>query len=1143
MAREDDFLAVDATNSPQTQKIRKSDLLNGYITDAPNNESTKNWTWARRNGNWYRIYPDDYIFEAPMDGAIYVRINGEWAKVEGVSGDMLRSIYDTHNRLTDIFDYADKVAGIPDNATESLLGSAIIRVGRSITKDFGIVTSLLDFVIRGETIELFSDPLRIKSFLNPSSLSGLEDLKLYVTGRDLLRNKEIVLGSYYDAEDKTTIRTNQSTKVNAGERYFIKRGQQGLQYRFFSVNRINEPDGVYVSSFLSVDESITIPSGVEYLGVECRYQETIEGNIVYKEFQEPYEVYLADTIVSFDAQFNEYKITCNSPLYSLEGVTADYIDFTSKKEIHNIAKETLTSESLWRVSTVVSNFKKATCIFELDKTGGDWNDSSLVYGNSETLKSKSLDNFLISDEESIAFYKNHIYIRISYENLQRTADQSQEELLVGLENFLYEKSFNVIYSISQAVSYDIDLPELKTYDSITNFLCIYSLSYKEEDYFGQAFIEGKFQNVVDNLVRKAGDEMHGRLVIFGENNLVVHSILGSNGNGAVGGPLYINNNNQEKVFVNGENPLLDLRDFTTKIDWEPKAKTIPEKEVNDKRLVNAEYIHRDYAPLDSPPLVGIPTSTKAEQLGTNQIATGEFVAENYYNKEEADRSYIHSVDGVARGELVLEEVLPQVIENKKRIPNIEFIENYYYDIEETDEKFAPLDSPNLTGVPTTPIPDEVVGAQITNVDYVKNNYFSLFGGSIYGDVTIEGVSGDSRGNLTVHGVINNAQYDSSGETVTNGELVVVTNENGDIITSTVTTTELQALEGINGNIQSQIDNIPKYNYLTGLSTDVQSNDWPAQGALDAIIIPVITKVYPSPALWDAVAVAATLRPSDKKRDLLYYYSDGSLGNSRGWYYLYDLSTTINRANGDIAGIVADSDNGDVTFNDGHPTVHHAATATKLKNIRTINGTNFDGTTNVTTLKWGTPRNLTIGNGVKSVDGSGNVIWTLGEIGALPLAGGTMTGNLILNGSPTSDLQAATKQYVDNAIAQGGGSSDLPLIEITKTLALTTSWQDTGIKGADLESGSYMIQISGMNSSATSLWNEVFTGVMSWYDNETNSLDTDEILLHKAGHANNGRTIYLRTARKIRGQGNLSLQIAASTNFSSSSYTFKFRKMI
>lgn len=35
------------------------------------------------------------------------------------------------------------------------------------------------------------------------------------------------------------------------------------------------------------------------------------------------------------------------------------------------------------------------------------------------------------------------------------------------------------------------------------------------------------------------------------------------------------------------------------------------------------------------------------------------------------------------------------------------------------------------------------------------------------------------------------------------------------------------------------------------------------------------------------------------------------------------------------------------------------------------------------------------------------------IGSLPITGGTMTGNLVLNGDPTSNLMAASKQYVDN----------------------------------------------------------------------------------------------------------------------------------
>ena len=39
-------------------------------------------------------------------------------------------------------------------------------------------------------------------------------------------------------------------------------------------------------------------------------------------------------------------------------------------------------------------------------------------------------------------------------------------------------------------------------------------------------------------------------------------------------------------------------------------------------------------------------------------------------------------------------------------------------------------------------------------------------------------------------------------------------------------------------------------------------------------------------------------------------------------------------------------------------------------------------------------------------------YTAEQVGAVSLSGGTMTGNLILNGDPTNNLQAATKQYVD-----------------------------------------------------------------------------------------------------------------------------------
>ena len=112
---------------------------------------------------------------------------------------------------------------------------------------------------------------------------------------------------------------------------------------------------------------------------------------------------------------------------------------------------------------------------------------------------------------------------------------------------------------------------------------------------------------------------------------------------------------------------------------------------------------------------------------------------------------------------------------------------------------------------------------------------------------------------------------------------------------------------------------------------------------------------------------------------------------------------------------------------------NATTSTKLAIARSINGTNFDGSGNITTATWGTARTLTIGNTGKSVNGGGNVSWSLSEIGAaasnhthsyLPLSGGTMTGNISYRGSKATYKMI---EFIDNSsdaygngIAIGGG---------------------------------------------------------------------------------------------------------------------------
>lgn len=976
---DNDFLPVDIQGASETQKVKKSDLFYGYVTDAPNDENTKGWTWARRNGNWYRIYPDDYVFEAPTDGKIYVRVNGEWVSVTGVSGDMLQSIYDTHGKATDIFDYVDNAVGVPDNASESLLGAPIVKTGKFIYKDYGIETDVLDCLVYGETIHRLENPVLVKSFENKSTLSGIDIINLFAIGRDLLTTREIDIGSFGNKEDNTVVRTLKPAKVNKGETYTFEDEWRIFNLKVVSVNRLNEPDGVFSTSLLPHDSKITIPNNVEYVAVELQFTDKREINL--EEFN---NYWLSGEVVYYDNQYEHFSLEMDTPLYSLDLVASDYCDFNKSLICHNIKRDTLTYEDGWKVSAVGSGFRNSTVPFELSFGQTSWVDNSLIYGDSNVLSAKSIDDFAVSDTECIAFHDGKVYIRINYDHLQRNPGQTNQEYENGLQGFLYSNPIDVIYKLDSPVVFDINAPSerasggprrIYTFDSITNFFVVGISTISEEDMiFSQCDLEMRFDNVVNHLVRKRGDVMIGDLTLKGYTTLFTHSIKGYPEDEIADGSLKLNSDSEDKVYVNGDNPVLDLRDFTIKLDWEPKAQTISDKEANDKRLVNAEYIHRDYAPLDSAPLVGVPTAPKATKLGTSQIATGEFVEENYYNKTEADGNYIHSVDGEASGNLVLNETLPKNVTNKKRIPNVEFIETYYYDSDETDGKFAPIDSPHLTGIPTTPMPDEVTGTQITNVDYVKNNYYSKNGGPVYGDVTVEGTP-DKKGDLIVKGNINNAKYGSDGITVTNKNLAVVTDNVGNIVTTDVTTSEIQSLKNIKGNIQSQIDNIPKYNYLSGLSIDVTGAEWPAQSVIDTAAKAKITATYPSPKMWDAVTVAVTLLPSDKRRDLLYYYTDGSLGSAAGWYYLYDLSTSINRANGTTAGIVEDSTNGDVSFADGSPTVHHSETADKLSTARTINGTSFDGSANITTAKWGTTRTFNtsgVMTGSTSVDGSSNI---------------------------------------------------------------------------------------------------------------------------------------------------------------------------
>lgn len=145
---------------------------------------------------------------------------------------------------------------------------------------------------------------------------------------------------------------------------------------------------------------------------------------------------------------------------------------------------------------------------------------------------------------------------------------------------------------------------------------------------------------------------------------------------------------------------------------------------------------------------------------------------------------------------------------------------------------------------------------------------------------------------------------------------------------------------------------------------------------------------------------------------------------------------------------------------------NATTATTLQNARTINGTSFDGSANITTANWGTARTLTVGNTGKSVDGSANVAWSLAEIGAY--AATNPSGYTSNTGTVTS-------------VGGTGGYGGLTLSgTVTTSGNLTLGGTPTG---------TWPISVSGNAATASSTPNPTFSADAVGKDNITTRTET------------------------------------------------------
>lgn len=148
----------------------------------------------------------------------------------------------------------------------------------------------------------------------------------------------------------------------------------------------------------------------------------------------------------------------------------------------------------------------------------------------------------------------------------------------------------------------------------------------------------------------------------------------------------------------------------------------------------------------------------------------------------------------------------------------------------------------------------------------------------------------------------------------------------------------------------------------------------------------------------------------------------------------------------------------------------------------------------------------------------------------------------LNGTSYSYPNATTASEGYMSASDKSKLDAVPTVTtITKSLKVTTDWMDTGIAGNALATGMYAVYMN-VNKSSAQLWQESWAGIMSWFSDGTNSGNSDEIILHNAGHADNANEVYLRTIRQ-NSPGNMKLQIAAKIAFTeAANITFSFRKL-
>lgn len=152
--------------------------------------------------------------------------------------------------------------------------------------------------------------------------------------------------------------------------------------------------------------------------------------------------------------------------------------------------------------------------------------------------------------------------------------------------------------------------------------------------------------------------------------------------------------------------------------------------------------------------------------------------------------------------------------------------------------------------------------------------------------------------------------------------------------------------------------------------------------------------------------------------VLYVTGEGVTAEQVEWDNINGKPTNVSYFTNDAGYITADD------FIEGN-----AATATKLETARTINGTSFDGSANITTANWGTARNISISDSdgtntgtAVSVNGSGAVTLKLPATIKASLSGNATTATTATTANKTAGTLTIQKNGTNITTFNGSNAT-------------------------------------------------------------------------------------------------------------------------